>query len=737
MPIGQVIWFGGSTKEGRQNHYGFLSFIDGNTTKEIYVNRQEMPPALQSLLENDHERGKGVYVEFEFAKNGKERAINVRLHEFIGIITEFSKFGGLISCEDGNSVTFTHRVDSPAKFQKDDLLLFGIRYSSKKLEAIQVQKCEADSDNQQLIARCAQSSNPRIYKHFILKYISKLPQESAVDLLINKLKTLDSQEQAELLTNIGSQSENLLLQSADLRKYLRELPDSYAGFLNKHLHLQSSNLKQTLWSELLAHLTSCPQAQQQQLWSKVNSLEQNLEYRGNLWQIAPLQYQQKIIRERYQSFWELVNQFDNSEYPYDENITRLWKDIYQFDDLDRQLVNAWTKNTPSNDYEIAKMLSARGAEKLVVKFYQGLGYSVEDISIHQVTQESQHWIQGDIRINQNGLVDVKNARINVNSDLYSEFCVRKFKKTSNQSVKIVAVLSPYLQAKYIQKPETATFKIKNPVVLGEFNSNQLVQLESIFSDKEVVLNFSRSLNPEKYLPPWLFDYDERFYTKQMEIVTEFKQLGNHQIPTYEDLILLNACPVTSYLPIFIFSQRQLPENWLENLPSWLGEFLRILITESTNRLTLPHLFLSVLKHFLKMLSSNPQHYSPNNYMKILFSISRSYRHPLKIYDFLGLIRQFTETLQTVWENRNEANLKQFKVFKFTGQGLLQGKRSETDSNPTTILAYCGGWVESQGKCGYSPLIIGKHSNCTTCGRLICPECSYCSDNCPAYPSRKS
>jgi hypothetical protein len=99
---------------------------------------------------------------------------------------------------------------------------------------------------------------------------------------------------------------------------------------------------------------------------------------------------------------------------------------------------------------------------------------------------------------------------------------------------------------------------------------------------------------------------------------------------------------------------------------------------------------------------------------------------------LNIIQDFCGTLQTLWDNREKAKLTEFKSFKFSGRGVLQGKRSESD-HLTTILAYCGGTIRDQGKykgkCGFRPLVIAQHRNCPNCGRLVCPKCDYCSDRC--------
>ncbi len=68
------------------------------------------------------------------------------------------------------------------------------------------------------------------------------------------------------------------------------------------------------------------------------------------------------------------------------------------------------------------------------------------------------------------------------------------------------------------------------------------------------------------------------------------------------------------------------------------------------------------------------------------------------------------------------------MFEFDGKGLLKGKRDSSEQL-TTIIAYCGGYVEKKGYCGFTPLVLGKHNHCIKCGKLICSECNYCSKQC--------
>ncbi len=110
-------------------------------------------------------------------------------------------------------------------------------------------------------------------------------------------------------------------------------------------------------------------------------------------------------------------------------------------------------------------------------------------------------------------------------------------------------------------------------------------------------------------------------------------------------------------------------------------------------------------------------------------------NPLKIYDPLNLINELCNSLISIWNHRNTGTLKlrEFKIFKLSGRGLLQGQRFEGDQL-TTLLAYCGGEIRNedgkyQGKCGFTPLVLGRHHTCQDCGRLICSKCSCCHKDC--------
>ena len=574
------------------------------------------------------------------------------------------------------------------------------------------------------------------YQEFA-KFALALPQKESIVFLSDKIEELDERYISKVIDSLFKEAENLFISSPKLCKLLISSYDNsnYCNFINKYIELVDNDLKHELLADLNQRLEKGHSSLRLQYWSKIDFLKQNVKYKGQFWNLAPEDIKIKLIKERYQDFFDLIVQFENSDYPYSKALTTSIKELYHFDTLDLNLINTWCPQQYGsiNDFELAKMMSARGAEKLAFNFYKTLGYSVEDTAAHQITKESETWIRGDIRLNSNLLIDVKNARTTVNSDTYSEFCVPTFKQNRGSDVLITAVLSPYLQTRFMKEPSSVNFSVMKPVILGSLNNKTLLTLESIFSDRLLSIDISRNSSSNRYLPPWLFDYGDKFYVEQRKIIFKFKALLDSNIPDWDDIKIAKV----KIFPLFIAAKRSIPNKWQSYVPTWKVDFVNNFINVPEENISLPYLFLGLLKHFLKNIGEKDETYSPKDYKDLLYT-SSSETQPLKIYDPLNIIRDFCTTLQILWENREIANLNQFTMFKFNGQGLLQGKRVHSDRVLTTILAYCGGRVEKKGKCGYRPLIVGRHKNCSACGKLICPkdDCRFCSINCVNYLQRQ-
>ena len=736
MAIGRIKWFGGLNNQAQKiNNYGFIIPIAYENTDKIFVHRNDIKGHVHDL---EGKNGEGIYVQFEIETGSKgQYAVNVDVLFFVGIVDWFDEGRGYIKCEGRPDVRFT----SSEFFDSGDILRFGLRYNSKrnKDEAILVQRIINLAEDKEIILKCIQSSDPDIFLACFIKYIHELTLEEVVVLVGNQIKLLNTWQKEKLINELFDKTENIFLMSSRLRSFLpinNSCSNSYEHFIDKHINTVAQPLRQELLAELIERLRIASDSERTLYWNRVKYLQQNLEYKGFLWDVAPIEQKKQLIQDKYKKFFDAVSQFNDSNYHYEQAITGDWHNLYDFDEFDKTLIRQWDSNVDRHPFTEAKMISARGAEKLVKQFYKTLGYVVEDISIHQITQESHDWIKGDIRIDSTKLLDVKNARSPVNSHVYSEFCVPSFKQYRGNDVNVVGVLSPYLNKAEIYGIKQPSPKRSNPdvSVLGAFDKTKLQQLEFIFCERLIKVDMSRGFDSRSYLPQWLFDYDDRFYVKQLEAVKRFQQLQDADIPSWKDVSTVGQ----NSLPLFIAAKRALPRTWLNNLPKWQAAFINSLVNLPTERISLPYLFLSVLKHFLTMLSCEDSGYSPQQYRELLYPKSLAYcpEHPLKLYDPLNTIKEFCDTLQDIWNERGNVQLTEFKIFKFNGRGLLQGKRSEAESLATTILAYCGGWVEGQGKCGFPRLVIGKHKSCPTCGRLICPKCHHCSDNCLSYFERK-
>ncbi|MBD2438378.1 hypothetical protein [Nostoc sp. FACHB-110] len=716
MVIGKIDWFGGiNNKNQKVNNYGFIIPIENNNSEEgIYVHRDDVPQDLQELIEGS--KGKGVYVQFDIDTE-RQRAINVELKTCIGIVDTVKKGRGYIKCEGYSDINFI----SNEVINLGDIVYFGIRhnYKYKDLNTINLQKVDNKTTDINIINQCIDSNNYNVFKIFLGQYIHNLSNEESVKLIINKINLINKYQKKELLGIYLKEVPNMIVSSSAFRNLLSLYDlESYSSYINKYLDIVDSSLKQELLNEVLIKLEESNSSERKIYWSQIKYLQEKLKYKDFLWNLAPIEYQKQYIKNQYKVFFDLVSQFNDSDYPYSEAITSTWHKLYNLDKTDKKLIREW--NPTCDSFKEAQMISARGAEKLVIQYFKSLNFATEDISIHQITQESQYWRKADIRLNSKYLIDVKNTRNSVNSELYSEFCVPAFKIERGFDVIIVGVLSPYLQIQYMIGDQTPRFSVESPKVLGEFNKRKLENLENVFSDNFFSIDVSRDFDPKRYLPPWVFDYNQRFYIQQHEIAKKFRALQKEHIPDWEYISLVDD---ENPLPLFITARRKLPQKWLADFPKWQASFINLLTEIPVDYLSLPYLFLALLKHFLSMLAYKSNDFTPEVYKKILY--------PLKIYDPLHIIDSLIDTLDILWKHRNKARLSEFKIFKFNGRGLLQAKRSESERLLTTILAYCGGWVEGKGKCGFSPLVIGLHKNCSRCGRLICPkdDCYYCSDKC--------
>lgn len=427
-----------------------------------------------------------------------------------------------------------------------------------------------------------------------------------------------------------------------------------------------------------------------------------------------------FIKEKDEILYSLLNA---NYYPGDNIEYHAFSSDIELKNDDVRLAKNWT-----DDFSIlfnkSQMLSARLAEKAAKKFYESLGYKVDDISIQQLSENNDgSWKTHDLSINGNKSVDVKNARTPLHNDkIYVEHTVRKFKQDrNNRDVVIAGVLS-----KYIVDYFNVYDKSKDSIIfLGEITRNEIDKLEKYFCKNNVDIEITNLTA----IPPYLFDYPEEFYKDIINLREKLKSYLNN---INENTIKYFEFKNINLIAVHLIAGMDLPDILKSQLTHHEKSlYEKILKISKYKRISLPELYLTVLTDFLDKALTQQLDDSVN-YKKLL---EINYSNFLSIQDPLGLLNILCSTLKKLVENKESLQiLKDFDYFKFSSIGILRG-RNKNDKKMTTLFAYCGGWIEGKGKCGHNHLIYGKEKTCEH-GYLICPEenCGYC---CPTYKNTSS
>ena len=408
----------------------------------------------------------------------------------------------------------------------------------------------------------------------------------------------------------------------------------------------------------------------------------------------------------------------------------------KLDEDDLQLAGQWCQPPRNNfdrtsivkarskkDWELGRLLSARSAEKVSVKFYQHYRKKVTDISITQIDENdtSDYW---NYDLDVNGVpIDVKNSRQSrKNPQRYTEHCIPQFKyNRENQAVTIAGVFSPYLWAFELLDKPVEHHQYRKIQFLGETAWKKLRALKSEFKD---LVDFGE-MTPTgiHFLPPWVFDYPEYVYRdrdKALKELKNFTNLDSLKGATFE----FNPIPVGIAASIDLI---EILDN--EVLADWEQGFFNQLCNRIEEYgLSLSFLFLTILEHFLCMatFSKTVSNFDPSKYRKFLFC--EEFDKPLGIYDPLKTIDALINALSILWTAK-DGLIRKFRVFKLRSFNILQGKSDSNKESWTTLIAYCGGRLPEDGSaCGKNPLVLGKSKPCEY-GKLICPDCGFCCKGC--------
>lgn len=372
------------------------------------------------------------------------------------------------------------------------------------------------------------------------------------------------------------------------------------------------------------------------------------------------------------------------------------------------------------------VLSARAAEKAVKEFFTRIGKNVIDVSLGQIKDpENFEWKRYDLKVDEKA-IDVKNARASKhNKSLYVDHFVLKQKYTTGGiPVLIAGVLSQYLWPESLLSQNIISANKDRKVrFLGLVDLESLSEVAKHFDSTRLKIDLKRNYNETgDFLPPWAFDFLLELYRVRGKVIESLRPL-NKLLPVFGK--------VTEY-EIFPFMLATMDSDSIEelNIAVWEHMFLLEFIKwPYKERLSLPYIYLSVLNHFINMVfEENPDdQYSPEKYKKLLYLSEDKVDNPVFVYDPLHTIANLIETLQRIWEEKREI-IKKFKKFKLSKLNIFRGY-SEENNMWMTILAYCG-----DSYCRYTPLVMGKHINCSSCGKLICPACGLCDVNCKEFIS---
>ena len=399
-------------------------------------------------------------------------------------------------------------------------------------------------------------------------------------------------------------------------------------------------------------------------------------------------------------------------------------------DLFGELVRRFPKS-----WHLGRVLSARVAEIAVAQFYRTYSSDVEDISIKQITALGNgDWQRCDLRVDGRE-VDVKNARrSSPRATTYSEHCIPAFKKDRLENdITIAAALSPYLRPNYLIEPCSVPDHWSTEIVfLGETTWTAIEGLKRQF-EKPGLLHFDFSRDRiigRHFLPPWLFNYPRDLYRRREEELSAIRPIAERAIAVQrrvarvawpEQIAVLIASGVPSGQIAWLYDVAQWEQVLIERIESW----------RSTVGLSLPHLYCTLLVHFLEMASSSqtPPDYHPARYRRLVqYAGTDKQNFPLLMADPLQIIDALIGTLSDIWD-ATSVNIREYREFRLQGPNILQGRKGGNALKWHTLIAYCGGSTEDGQKCGFSPLVIGQQVTCPGCGRLICPNCGYCSSNC--------
>lgn len=408
------------------------------------------------------------------------------------------------------------------------------------------------------------------------------------------------------------------------------------------------------------------------------------------------------------------------------------------DQDDERLIRAWGNGILEDDsFDLGRLKSARVAEKAMGKFYESLGCLVTDVALGQIAPiSSGDWRLCDLRVGDQ-LIDVKNSRASFSqrSDgiaAYVEHCVPRFKNWRwGKPVVIAGALSPYIPA------GASADAIDDDIqILGEITKENLDKMRAYFCcDDLLVIDFRRQGRQGAFLPPWVFEYPERFYSTVAEAERAADRVPINQWPSCDQVRSAGLSP----LAVVAICQEPWPDHWpRDNFDEVTLEFSdrlrRALGDLGRSR---PVIWIAILRFVLEIMGrvERVSGWSPEKLLPVIFLRKDNLDRPLELYDPLQTISSLVSVLDVAWKylDRRPLAFKQYQV----ASGAILRARGDAQDPWTTMVAYCGGWKTYSGcypdgnvaRCGRTPLYLGMHETCPNCFHLICDVCGFCKSDC--------
>lgn len=428
--------------------------------------------------------------------------------------------------------------------------------------------------------------------------------------------------------------------------------------------------------------------------------------------------------------------------PVDTWRSRTGLQVPLFSARDRKLVELWAGRDSGRD-DVARLMSARGAELALMQLLDRSERRVTDASVLQLTVPSgpsATWLLCDIIANDRA-IDVKNARQSHSSpSSYSDFRVKSWKhRGAGDPVLVAGMFSTYHTKEELDAFHCCGELVRNRAQPSDSPFSNLARPATLWLGvvshsalADVVAAAQRDLPHQQggprirlfpppsheghtMLPGWAFEYPEWFYGPAPGLESEahaalLRACANNSVPASGTLAFALGCPELCKTQEHADEVRELVRRvesvGLSRPAVWLHVLARVLVCPDEDRVAR-----------LRSIRA------------ILWSDTLPSNAPLGLWDPLQTIESLCACLEILVATNNQV-LSTMTEVRLSGKGVLRGVCDGGRS--VTLVAHCGGW-KSLGAveipCGHAPLVLGREKPCGICGWLICPSCNWCREQC--------